>query len=98
MTNREAVEAEIGIPGYQSNSVVKAMADLNIVESDPYITPNTSINKAALAVLKIMLAISSLTEGGYNITYAIKERIKAIEGELGVDSSQPVITDMSWKW
>lgn len=99
MTNREAVEAEVGIPGYEPISVTKAMVDLTIVETDTYTANNTDVLKAALSVLKIMLAIYSVTEGGYSITFAIKERIKQIEDELGIpDSGQPVITDMSWKW
>ena len=77
MTNLEAITAEIGIPGFNDLAVQKALLDVGLNPDDTYTAGNTSIKYAAIAVLKGMLGLKQITEGGYTIIYAIEQRIEA---------------------
>jgi hypothetical protein len=98
MTNQEAIIAAIGVTGWQEAAVCKAMIDLDITANALYVkTSSLIVNTAALQVLRGMLGLQSIQEGGYSITYALKERIAALETETGI-SGQPKIRNASYKW
>ena len=96
MTNLEAITASIGIPGFSDLAVQKALIDLGLLSSDTYIAGNILIDKAALVVLKGMLGLRQIQEGDYSIVYAIKERIAAIEDDLGIGARN--VRNASFYW
>lgn len=90
MTNLEAITYSIGIPGYSEGALQKALLDAGLNPDDAYTANNKSIDQAALVVLKAMLGIQSIQEGDYQIQYAIKDRIKAIQTDLGLTAGATV--------
>lgn len=90
MTNLEAITASIGIPGFSDGAVTKALLDAGLDPSGIYTAGNTSIDLAALVVLKGMLGLQQIQEGDYSITYAIKDRIKQIQDDLGLTTGATV--------
>lgn len=101
MTNKEAIINAIGVTGWQEGTVDKALIDFAIVPTDAYQAVNAStVNKAALQVLKAMLAVASMQEGGFSVSYSvegIKARITDLEGVTGV-INQPRIYNRSKLW
>lgn len=96
MTNLEAIIAEISIPGYNTGSVTKALLDAGIDPDGLYTAKNLGITNAALVVLRQMLGIKEIQEGGYQIVYDIKARISALEDQLGIGSRY--VQNASWRW
>ncbi len=96
MTNLEAITAAIGIPGFSDLAVQKALLDAGLDPAGTYIANDVSVTKAALVVLKGMLGLQQIQEGDYSITYAIKERIAAIEDELGIGNDR--VQNASFFW
>jgi len=85
MTNKEAIIAEIQVSQYSDNAITKAMLDLDINPEEEYVKDNAKrVAIAAIKVLRSMLSVKSVTEGGYNITYSISERIDALNAEYGL--------------
>lgn len=83
MTNLEALKATLG--EYQANdsSLSKALIDQQLTESSTYTVDNKeAVDLAAIDVLNGIL-YSSVSEGGYSVTYntdSIKTRIAALGG------------------
>lgn len=98
MTNLEAITASIGVPGFNDLAVQKALIDVGLSSGDEYTAGNQLIDKAALKVLKGMLGLQQIQEGDYSIVYAIKDRIKAIEDDLGLPGDRPLVRNKSYMW
>lgn len=94
MTNTEAVKRAIQIPGYSEEAIEKFLFDAGIDGTVNYIASDKSkINLIAIEALKGMLAVMSITEGGYSISYSvegIKERLGYLETVEGI-SGQPKV-------
>jgi hypothetical protein len=98
MTIKEALIAALQVTGYSEAAIDKALLDagLNgILTYDPLTdtTLTRAVNMAALVILKGMLTVQSIEEGGYKIAYSvegIKLRIAQIEGIYGL-SEKPTI-------
>jgi hypothetical protein len=80
MTNKEAVIASIQITGYSDSAIDKALLDAGIEGSVNYNSANKKpIDLVAIEVLQGMRALSSVTEGGYSVSYSLA----GIEARLG---------------
>jgi len=83
MTNLEALKAVVQVENIPGNSFTKALIDAGIDGTATYTSSNaTSINAVALEVLKGLL-ISSISEGGYSISFdraAIEKKIAVLDG------------------
>lgn len=84
MTNRDALISEIQIASVSDNAIDKAIIDLNINADGVYnYSYREDIARAALMVLKGMVAIKSIQEGGFAITFQVEKRILDIQTEFG---------------
>jgi hypothetical protein len=94
MTNKEAVIATIQITGFPDAGVNKALLDAGIDETVNYSVGNKKIiDLAAIEVLQGMLAVASVSEGSYSISYSIagvQARISYLSGLHGI-STQPKV-------
>jgi hypothetical protein len=83
MTISEALAATVLIENIPADSFEKALIDVGLTGSDTYTTDDkVTVNTAALSVLNGLL-YSSISEGGYSISFdrsAIEARIKALGG------------------
>lgn len=83
MTILEALQAALGDYEAGGNVLSKALIDQGLTDTDAYTTDNkASVDKAAIAVLNGIL-YSSVSEGGYSVTYnadAIKAKIRWLGG------------------
>ncbi len=82
VTNQERIISLIGFEA-SAAAIAGAMIDNGIVDDDDYDVENKElIRKAAIEVLE-GLYVSSVSEGGYSITYdraAIRDRIGQLNG------------------
>ncbi len=99
MTNKEALIATMQAPGYSDAAVEKALLDAEIDVGEDYaIASKATIDLIAIDVLKGMLAVASISEGGYSIGYSIegiKLRISALETVNGI-SVQPKVRALDY--
>jgi hypothetical protein len=83
MTNLDALKAVVGIDQISANSFTKALLDASIDPAADYSSGNkTSIDNAGAAILKDFLQ-TSVSEGGYSVTYdrkAIEAKISQLSG------------------
>lgn len=82
MTNRERLISVVGFEA-EANALDGALIDADLTAADEYTKANApQVQKAAREVLQGLL-VSSMTEGGYSVTYdrkAIEAKLKAIGG------------------
>lgn len=83
MTNLEALKAVVGVEGISDNSYSKALIDSGIDGTGTYSASNESVvNISAINVLENFL-LTSLSEGGYSVSYdrsAIEKKISVLKG------------------
>jgi len=100
MTNTEAVAAAIQFTGYSSQALTKALLDGGIDGAGTYSAGNkANINLVAIEVLRGMLAVSSVTEGGYSISFStsgILARIDFLTGATGLAPQPKVAACHLW--
>lgn len=92
MTNLEAAIAVITVPvsSYPSVSVEKALADQGLQPAGVYDSSNAKgIDFAAIKVLRGMLALTKISEGGFELQFST-EGIKAIL--IGLEEQYSVTT------
>ena len=102
MTNLEATIAAIQTPGYDEGAVGKALIDAGINGADQYSSGNAkSLDLVAIEVLTGMLAVASISEGGYRIGYSeegLKVRIGMLKAKWGIkDTSMPTVNGVQ-RW
>lgn len=101
MTNSEATIAVITIPGYSVDGVEKALLDNGLVGTDTYVIANEkAIDYAAIEVLYGMLALASVSEGGYSIGYStegILVRLGILNNKYGLGFNNKV-QNASYYW
>lgn len=94
MTNTEAVAAAILFTGYSQQALIKAMLDAGVDGTGTYSAASKgAIDLIAVEVLRGMLGVTSISEGGYSISYnynGIMERINFLNGETG-EAPQPKV-------
>lgn len=87
MTNAEAVIAVAGV-SVDALLIEKALIDLNMTSTGWYdVLDGKTIDLAAIEVLKGIIAMADITEGGYSIKYdrsAILKRITALGIKNGI--------------
>lgn len=94
MTNTQALQATLGEYQASANALEKALTDQGLSGLDAYTAANLDqVNLAAVAVLSSIL-VSSVSEGGYSITYD-RSGIEALIASLG-GGSVPKITSEKW--
>lgn len=82
MTNLEALQGALGEYVASDNALSKALIDQDLVSGDAYSSGNKeAVNNAAIDVLNGIL-YSSVSEGGYSVTYSA-ESIRAKILSLG---------------
>jgi hypothetical protein len=95
MTKQEALIAEVQVSGIPDNSIAKALIDYAIDGSATYTAADSDlITKAAIEILEGMLALASVTEGGYSVTYSIpgiEARLKYLKDKTGITTGLPTI-------
>jgi hypothetical protein len=100
MTNKEALVAVVLVDA-NDNLLEKALADGSITSTDNYSPENSqAVDSAAISVLRSILSMPDITEGGYSIRYdraSIQKRIDALAANVGIDNG-PVIRDASDRW
>lgn len=79
MTNKEALLAVVQVANIPDNSLVKALMDAEILDTDEYeINLADDIDLVAIDVLQGLLSQPDIQEGGYKITFdraAIAKRL-----------------------
>lgn len=99
MTNKEAIIASLQITGYSDSAIEKALLDSGLNGGDSYETINAkSIDLAAIDVLQGMLSVSSVSEGGYSVSYStagIKARLEYLSAKNGLLGAVPTVTSKS---
>ncbi len=100
MTIREAIKAEVLIPGIPEGKINKSAEDLGL---DPDLVYNSgnhkdSVTKASLAVLYSLRGLTSISEGGFSISLnpaAIEQRIANL---VNGSDAKPTVSDASSYW
>ena len=86
MTNLEALQAVVDIDQISAASFEKAVIDAGLLPTDNYVIASKDLlNAAGVAVLNGWIA-SSMSEGGYSISFdrkAIDAKIQALNGVSG---------------
>lgn len=90
MNNKEALAAVVSISGVSDSLLSKSLLDASIDGTELYTTVNREgIDKVAIEVLKSMLSVASISEGGFSISYdreAIKGRLTMLASQYGIDT------------
>jgi len=95
VTNTQALQATLGEYTAAATALEKALLDQGLSGLDAYSASNlTQVNLAAVAVLSSIL-VSSVSEGGYSITYD-RSGIEALIAALGGGGGQPKVTSEKW--
>lgn len=83
MTINEALAAVVGVSQIPAAVFEKALIDSGLTGTDVYTADNAdSVNEAAVTVLSGLL-VSSISEGGYSITFdrkAVEAKIQSLGG------------------
>lgn len=91
MTNKEAVIATLQITGYSDGAIEKALLDNGLNGADTYVIENSkNVRLVSIEVLQGMLSLSSVSEGGYTVSYSaagIQKRLDYLNDAKG----QPVV-------
>jgi len=85
MTNLEALQSVVDIPQISILTLTKVLIDAEIDGAESYVSGNASkIYSAAAAVLRTFM-VSSVSEGGYSISFdrsAIEKKIAVLDGSV----------------
>lgn len=105
MTNKEALQEVAQIPTLSDAAIEKAFldSDSGLVSGDTYVKPNEqAIDEIAISVLSNVLAVASISEGGYSIAYgqSLENKIARLKAKWGIDedADKPSISDVSKMW
>ncbi len=88
MTNKEAAINAVQMTGYSDGAIEKALIDAGITGSDTYVVAGMKdVDLVAIEVLKGMLGVESISEGGFRIGYSIegvKARLRYFSDKYGI--------------
>ena len=97
MTNKEALIANVGF-SVPDNMLEKALTDNDITGSDAYTKDDAeSIDLATIPVLKLVLSMPDVSEGGYSIRFdraSVEKRLESLLEENDM-STGPTVTGKS---
>lgn len=101
MTNKEAIQAALQVNGYSETAVDKGLIDAGLNADDAYSSANAkAMDFIAIDVLKGMLSVERIQEGGYSITYSIegvKLRLNYLLGKYKL-LEKATLKDKSYLW
>lgn len=99
MTNHDAIVSAIGVTGFSEIAVQKALIDGELIPTSSYdILNRKEIDLAAIEVLKGMLSIDTITEGGYTIKYSltgVQKRLDYLTALYGINTLRPTVRTRS---
>jgi len=88
MTIKEATIAALQITGYSDSAIEKALLDNGLNGDQAYQSSDAkSVDLIAIEILQGMVAVASVSEGGFSVSYSvagIKARIDYLNGKYGV--------------
>jgi len=94
MTIKDATIAALQITGYSDSAIDKALLDNGLNGDDTYTSSNAkSIDLIAIEVLQGMMAVASVSEGGFSVSYSlggIKARLDYLNAKNGITTG-PVV-------
>ena len=89
MINKAALVAVVQVSGIPDDSLVKALLDAGIIDTDQYTSDlSDDIDLVAIEVLQGLLSQPDISEGGYSIRYdraAISKRLEFLASKQEVD-------------
>jgi len=94
MTIKDATIAALQITGYSDSAIDKALLDNGLNGALTYDSSNAkSIDLVAIEVLQGMMAVASVSEGGFSVSYSlagIKARLDYLNAKNGITTG-PVV-------
>lgn len=100
MTNKEALTASVPATNLPDITLEKALLDQDVTPGDTYSKEKAeSIDLATIDVLKYLLSVPNVSEGGYSVSFdraAVQKRLDDLNGKYNLATKPTVRARPIW--